>query len=255
VDGEVFRDVAGARVWSGECYRACVADAVVTVVFGFVECIFFFKINVYGVGVWGDMDGVDRLSLVSKLLMDMRLLELKSENEDLKLKLFWKEYNPNMLKKNMTSANKVTDGPRCACLACIVGGRCEDGTLGFATYAFVNQYDDHVIMSPYDRCHLRCQFKSWFEAKILESGMSVSTYKASVDGDSVRDVGQHFSNLGTGDWNAWVYGSWVAYKKRNFFARKIFIFFEKNIIFFFAFFLFLIVVKTKFSLTYTSHFS
>ena len=155
------------------------------------------------------MDGVERLSLVSKLLMDMRLLELKRENEDLKLKLFWKEHNPSMLRQAMAAANKVADGPRCNCLACIVGGRCEEGTRGFAPYAFVHQYDDHLIMTPHDRCHLRCQFKPWFEAKIREAGMSVSTYTASVDGDSVSDVGQHFSNLGTGDWNAWVYGARV----------------------------------------------
>jgi len=44
------------------------------------------------------MNGVERLSVVSKILFDMRLLELKCENEDLKLKLFWKENGPSMLK-------------------------------------------------------------------------------------------------------------------------------------------------------------
>ena len=35
------------------------------------------------------MNGVERLAVVSKILFDTRLLELKRENEALKLKLFW----------------------------------------------------------------------------------------------------------------------------------------------------------------------
>ena len=63
------------------------------------------------------MQGVERLSLVAKVLMDTRLLELKRENEELKLKLFWKEHNPSMLRQAMAAANKIDGGPRCACLA------------------------------------------------------------------------------------------------------------------------------------------
>lgn len=60
------------------------------------------------------MQGVERLSLVAKVLMDTRLLELKRENEELKLKLFWKDHNPSMLKQAMAVANTVEGGPRCA---------------------------------------------------------------------------------------------------------------------------------------------
>jgi hypothetical protein len=153
------------------------------------------------------MQGVERLSLVAKVLMDTRLLELKRENEELKLKLFWKEHNPSMLRQAMAAANKAEGGPRCACLACIVGGRCEDGTRGFAPYPFVHEYDGHLLLTQYDRCHVRCQFKPWFERKIHEAGMRVSTETVLPEGDGVRDEGQHFSNLGIGDWNSWVYGS------------------------------------------------
>jgi hypothetical protein len=160
------------------------------------------------------MDGVERLSLVAKVLMDSRLLELKRENEELRLKLFWKDHSPSMLKAAMAVANKVAGGPRCACLACIVGGRCEDGTRGFASYPFAHVYDEQLVMSQCDRCHLRCQFKPWFEEKIREAGMSVWTANVLVDGhvvdeNGVQDQGQHFSNLGIGDWNTWVYGSRV----------------------------------------------
>jgi hypothetical protein len=76
------------------------------------------------------MEGVERLSLVAKVLMDTRLLELKRENEALKMQLFWRDHSPSMLNQAMAASNKMAAGPRCACLACIVGGRCEDGTRG-----------------------------------------------------------------------------------------------------------------------------
>jgi len=137
------------------------------------------------------MQGVERLSLVAKWLMDTRLLELKRENEELKLKLFWRDHNPSMLQQAMAAANTVDGGPRCACLACILGGRCANGTRGFAPYPFVPEYE---------RCHLRCQFQPWFETQIGEAGMRVGV-------GALRDDGRHFSNLGSADWNEWVYGS------------------------------------------------
>ena len=164
------------------------------------------------------MQGVERLCMVAKVLMDMRLLELKRENEELKLKLFWKEHNPSMLKQAMAAANKGEGGPACSCLACIVGGRCENGTRGYAPYANVHEYDHHFVLSAQDRCHLRCQFKPWFEERIRESGMSVRDRPSSVwlDGADGRVVGDdagvlydghHFIHMGRVDWNAWVYGS------------------------------------------------
>ena len=180
---------------------------------------FFLEQNklVWCVCVMG-MQGVERLSLVAKVLMDTRLLELKRENEELKLKLFWKEHNPSMLKQAMAAANTVEGGPRCACLACIVGGRCANGTQGYAPYAFAHEYDHQLVMSAHDICHLRCQFKPWFEEKIRESGMSVRDMPLSVwvdgadggvvdDGKAVLDDGNHFINMGKVDWNTWVYGS------------------------------------------------
>ena len=166
------------------------------------------KTSVYCAHASCDMLGIERLSLVSKVLMDTRLLELKRENVALKLKLFWKTHSPCMLKQAMAHANQVTTGPKCSCLACIVSGRCASGTRGYAPHP-----DD-------DFCHLTCQFKPWFEQKIREQGMSVGLVVADmhlpavwVDGDVVDDAnavlndGQHFSNLGSADWNTWVYGS------------------------------------------------
>jgi hypothetical protein len=154
------------------------------------------------------MDGVERLSLVAKVLMDTRLLELKRENEELKLKLFWKEHDPCMLKQAMAAANTRDGGPRCKCLACIVGGRCENGTQGFSPYP-AQEYADHYVMSRDDICHLRCQFKPWFEDRIREAGMRVRDMPSSVwvGGSAVVDGGDHFVNMGRVDWNDCVYGS------------------------------------------------
>jgi len=165
------------------------------------------------------MQGIERLSLVAKVLMDTRLLELKRENEELKLTLFWKEHNPCMLKQAMRGAN--ARGPSCACLACIVGGRCDSGTLGYAPYQFVQEYDEHTVCTPSDRCHVRCQFKPFFEQAIAEQGMSVGFgvpepdmhLPVWVDGcvahdaNAVLDDGRHFSNLRRADWNTFAYGS------------------------------------------------
>ena len=155
------------------------------------------------------MQGVERLSLVAKVLMDTRLLELKRENEELKMRLFWKEHNPSMLRQAMAAANMGEGGPACSCLQCIVGGRCADGTRGYAPYAFTHEYDGHIVMPAYDRCHLRCQFKPWFEQKIRESGLSVRDADGIVvgDGAGALDDGHHFIHMGRVDWNAWVYGS------------------------------------------------
>ena len=164
----------------------------------------------YRVCVFTAMDGVERLSLVAKVLMDTRLLELKRENEELKLKLFWKEHNPSMLKQAMAAANTRDGGPRCKCLACIVGGRCANGTQGFAPYP-ADEYDDHFVLSRGDICHLRCQFKPWFEALIQGAGMSVRELPSSVwvGGGvvGVPDDRHHFIKMGRVDWNDCVYGS------------------------------------------------
>jgi hypothetical protein len=148
------------------------------------------------------MQGIERLSLVAKVLMDTRLLELKRENEELKLTLFWKEHNPCMLKQAMRGAN--ARGPSCACLACIVGGRCDSGTLGYAPYQFVQEYDEHTVCTPSDRCHVRCQFKPFFEQAIAEQGMSV---RVGVPDMHLLDDGHHFSNMRRADWNTFAYGS------------------------------------------------
>ena len=142
------------------------------------------------------MNGVERLALVSRILLDTRLLELKRENEALKLKLFWKENNPEELKKAMASANWGKDGPSCSCLSCAISGR------------YLIDNGEVAEKKP-------CSFKPWFEQVLREHEMSVGHVVdvPRVDGrvvDSHNDVfddGQHFTNFAGADWRWWTYGS------------------------------------------------
>ncbi len=106
---------------------------------------------------------------------------LKSENEALKLKLFWKEYGPKQLNAAMSAANQVKGGPECYCLPCALTGRYE------GQYWEPKEY---------------CAFKEWFEKVLTDHEMSI--------GEGTPDVpisDHHFSNLSGGIWLRWTYGS------------------------------------------------
>jgi hypothetical protein len=144
------------------------------------------------------MNSVDRLAVVCKVLLDTRVLELRRENEALKLWLFWKEHGPEHLKAAMRMANGAAGGPGCGCLGCKVGGR---GELEFSNVAGKDA----------------CAFKAWFEAKLQELDMDVAVslpagavwvHVKEVDPNSaLLDDGVHFTNLGADDWVFWTYGS------------------------------------------------
>ena len=103
------------------------------------------------------MEGVERLSLVSKLLFDSRLCELKRENEELRVKVFWLEHSTEKLAERMQRGNCSEDGPRCTCYECLESGRFHPLYAGPGT----------------DRCMWRCTFKPWFEERVAACGMSV----------------------------------------------------------------------------------
>ncbi len=123
---------------------------------------------------------------------------LKRENEALKLKLFWKEHNDEIMKNAMCWANSADGGPACSCLSCVESGRHESGNLDFA--------DENP-----------CKFKPWFEQVLDHHEMSIGRGLPDVpvwvdgsvvdSGNSVLDDGQHFSNLASQDWFCWTYGS------------------------------------------------
>jgi hypothetical protein len=107
------------------------------------------------------MEGVERLSLVSKVLFDSRLCELKRENEDLKLRVFWLQHSLQQLAELTQRANCSESGPRCSCFECLDGGRFHPWYSGPGT----------------DRCVCNCTFKPWFEEFVTRCGMSVGLHK------------------------------------------------------------------------------
>ena len=134
---------------------------------------------------------------------NMDPVELQRENEALKLKLFWKEHNNEIMENAMCHANEAVCGPRCSCLTCQVRGRYSRG---------VTQNE-------------QCTFKPWFEQVLREHDMSVGHVVdvpridgSVVDSDNnVFDDDQHFTNFAGADWRWWTYGSklWKATSVRD----------------------------------------
>ena len=143
---------------------------------------------------------VDKLALVSKIILDQRVLELRSENEELKLKLFWKDHNKSSLKEAMANGNNYCpSAPKCTCLSCVVSGRIEEEV----------ESEDAGD----------CRFKPWFEQKLNDCGMTVG-HDASLRIDNslidavngVIDCDCHFVNFARCDWFFFSYGKklWAA---------------------------------------------
>jgi hypothetical protein len=130
------------------------------------------------------MSGVDRLALVSKILLDSRFLELKRENERLKLVLFWVDHSMDRLQKRMFEANNDSSGPRCRCQ------RCTDTKRYKLT--ILDGYGDDIYYES-------CKFQPWFEGVLQQHGLSF--------GDDPRaDV--HFHAVERGDVRSqWAYGA------------------------------------------------
>jgi hypothetical protein len=144
------------------------------------------------------MQGVEKVIFTCKILLDQRVIELKKENELLKLKLFWAKHNSDYLKEAMACWNQDISGPRCACLACVTSGRASD---------------DDILEEGNNSGTFNCTFKPDFEQKITECGMTFgSNFNNRLDGSIVDDqnlvfdVDCHFANVARADWNCWTYG-------------------------------------------------
>lgn len=137
---------------------------------------------------------LDKLVTVSKVFMDARVAELRRENEDLRLQLFWKDHSVHLLRDVMGAANNWDKSPKCNCLSCAVSGRIEGDV----------ESDDARD----------CAFVPWFEEKITECGLTFghtlpdSTNHSHISDTwgGVYDVDCHFIKLGRGDWNFFTYG-------------------------------------------------
>ena len=140
---------------------------------------------------------LDRLALISKLLFEPRVLELRAENEALKLKLFWKEHSKAELEKLMVACN--ANIVHCKCLSCAASGR----------------MDEEHTAEPWGAI---CHFKQWFEEQLLKHGLSSETgvhvnqepigpHMCCDDGNRLYDVDAHFHHLARDDWVIWMYGA------------------------------------------------
>lgn len=141
---------------------------------------------------------LDRLALVSKILLDERVVALRQENERLRLQLFWKDHCVSELKQLMQQAN--ISEPNCHCLACGACGRLDP--------------ESRQILPTGSTC----TFKPWFENLAAECGLTcvtgvdkemepVGTHVSCMLGNWVYDVDFHFHHLARDDWVSWQYGA------------------------------------------------
>ena len=147
----------------------------------------------------GPMQGVERLSIVSKVLFDSRLIELRRENEALKLeqkrtidavkleqkrtidalkvKVFWLKHDHLHLQEHLALANDSDDGPNCRCRDCYWNGRFE-------------------LANPQNRVlpGVNCTFMPWFENEIVDFDMtsSVGNYTEVTTHFAIYDGECHF---------------------------------------------------------------
>ena len=134
------------------------------------------------------MQGVERLAIVSKVLYDSRLIELRRENEalkleqdKLKLKVFWLEHD-GRLKELLAAVNDCQAGPKCCCEDCHVVGRFDD-------------IDKEVDLNA------ECSFIPWFENEIVDFHMTIT------ESDSIDVVTQFAVNA----WGHINFSYWLRY--------------------------------------------
>jgi hypothetical protein len=105
------------------------------------------------------MGHVCRLALVSQILYDKELIEMRQENERLKLSLFWTKYNAFKLNAAIRVRNQMeSDDPfNCDCRVCIIARR-------YCVSDDMSSDDEHVP-------NVKCEFEPLFEAKLAEFGL------------------------------------------------------------------------------------
>lgn len=144
------------------------------------------------------MSSLDRLVLVSRIILDQRILDLRKEVETLKLSLFWKDHEEEKLIDLMREVNNYgANPPRCKCMACGLAGRLEE---------------------PGPTSNGPCKFGLWFEQILNSCGMFylfeirsgakiVGQYTSARRSHPLYDVDAHFHLLVERNWFSWSYGN------------------------------------------------
>jgi len=104
------------------------------------------------------MSHIDRLAVVSRILLDERVIELRQENERLKLEVFWRDNSLFRLRRAMAIAN--CEQMKCMCDGCVIVGRTH------------SPYED-LRVDPNANINI-CRFAPWFYAQLLVHGFVVS---------------------------------------------------------------------------------
>ena len=132
--------------------------------------------------------GVDLLALASKAFMDTRFLELKNENERLKLERFWQTYGADKLSKQLSSFHSRMNLLVCGCVSCEEYERFEptddEGEAEWLATAYADERWEW------------CRYQQWFEEFLDDEEMDV--------GRGYHPM--HFHIYGNKEW-FWGYGS------------------------------------------------
>ena len=97
------------------------------------------------------MSSIDKLAVTSRLLYDVRVLEQRREIEQLKMKLLFRDYRPEVMKNLVKDYNYWNT--KCKCTGCEQAGR---------THAFA---EGHGIESA------KCLFGPWFDEHLKKEGL------------------------------------------------------------------------------------
>ena len=132
--------------------------------------------------------GVELLTLASKAFMDTRFLELKNENERLKLERFWQTYGADKLSKQLSSFHSRMNLLVCGCVSCEEYERFEptddEGEAEWLATAYADERWEW------------CRYQQWFEEFLDDEEMDV--------GRGYHPM--HFHIYGNKEW-FWGYGS------------------------------------------------
>jgi len=102
--------------------------------------------------------GVDLLALVSTAFMDIHFLELKNENERLKLERFWQSYGPDKFSKQLSSFHWRMSLFRCGCVSCVKNNRFEP----MAPYPPDEDEDEWFAIEYANKRWEHCEYLPWF---------------------------------------------------------------------------------------------
>jgi hypothetical protein len=117
------------------------------------------------------MASIDKLGLTCRLLYDQRVLEQRKEIETLKVKLFFRDYTPDVILKAMSELNWCNT--RCKCSGCKITGR-----------IFSDDTEDHDAT---------CTFGPWFDNILRERGLVVSRKHKHED---INFTGPYLNEIG-----------------------------------------------------------